>query len=114
MGRGATGTTVAVLLAGGALGLAATPASAATCTRVRDIGPTGADPADAIDIRTAHVGCTKAKSIIRRYVPASVRSTDPDSVRVGAYTCRTSQDSGGYIRVRCTASGARSISWKFG
>ena len=115
MRRGTVETTIATLLVGGALGLgAAAPASAATCARVPDIGPTGADPADAINVRTAGVGCTKARSIIRKYVPASVRNYRPSGVRVGAYTCKDDMDSSGYIRVRCTASGSRSIRWKFG
>lgn len=115
MRRGTAGTTIATLLAGGALGLAtAPPASAASCARIPDIGPTGADPADAVNIRTAGVGCAKARSIIRKYVPASVRNYRPSGVRVGAYTCKDDMDGAGYIRVRCTASGARSIRWKFG
>jgi hypothetical protein len=113
--RTTTTTALAVLLAGGALaGVGAAPAAAATCARVPDIGPTGADPADAINIRTTNVGCTKARSIIRKYVPASVRNYTPSGVRVGAYKCKDSMDSRGYIRVRCTASDSRSIRWKFG
>ena len=87
-----------------------TPAQATagfrSCERVRDIGPTGEDPADGWSIRT-NAACHVARSVIRRYPRASAENADGEPARLGAWTCTDS-----YPRVRCTRDGGRIIRFR--
>ena len=97
-------------------GLAAAPtaASAATsCGRLADVGPTGADPADAVSIRATVTTCKAARALIPRTIKAVVQGTGP-TYRVGRYRCRERSTTSGRLTFRCTASGGRVVTWKLG
>jgi hypothetical protein len=111
------------LVVGPALALAPTsPATAASsaaaasgasvrCASVADIGPTGADPADAVSLRAKGATCRTARSVARAWGPATVRQTG-STITVGRYRCTDTTAS--RVTVRCTARGGRVISWKLG
>ena len=103
-------TALALLAAAPAGGRPASTvlAAARACAPVRDFGPTGRDPADAVGIRVRNISCGPARRIVRRYTRAQIRS-EGGPVRVGAFRCSNT-----YPRVRCSASGGRSISFRYG
>ena len=107
-------TAPALLLALATLAVAAVPASAASsCGSLPDVGPTGADPADALAIRATVTSCKTARKIIPRAIKAQVQSTSP-RYRVGIYRCRDSISASGRFSYRCTARGGRVVTWRLG
>lgn len=79
----------------GATQLELSTAEAASCGRVRDIGPTGANPADAVGLSTRRVGCRTARRVARQW------GRQPVGTRVLGYRCSFS----GGVRVRCVRGG---------
>ncbi|MBA3301344.1 MAG: hypothetical protein H0T15_05695 [Thermoleophilaceae bacterium] len=81
--------------------LAAVPAQAATrdCGTIRDLGPTGADPADGAGITAENTSCSRARSVTRRWFGP----TRPTNIL--GYRC-TDTISRGRQQVRCTKSSA--------
>lgn len=77
-----------------------------SCEPVRDIGPTGQDPADGWSIRT-NATCHVARSVVRRYSRAAGENAEGEPARLGAWTCTDS-----YPRVRCTRDGGRIIRFR--
>lgn len=100
-----------------AAGIGATPATAAatrSCKRVKDMGPTGADPADAVGIRATGTSCATARSVARRWGRETVLQ-GPGTVRIGSYRCRDSiSQSTGRFSVRCSGPGSRLIRFTLG
>lgn len=91
--------------------VAAPDASAATyryCGLLRDVGPTGRDPADARGIQALGTSCTTARYVARTWFR---RPGNPN--RVGAFTCR-GLTTGARYAVRCSASGGRLVRWYLG
>jgi hypothetical protein len=94
-------------------GAAPAPVAAyASCGTVKDVGPTGMDPADAVALRAKVASCRTARVIARRWARASV-TQGGETVTVGAYRCRQTT-SGDRIVVRCTARGGRVVRFKLG
>lgn len=77
-----------------------------SCERVRDIGPTGQDPADGWSIRT-NTTCHIARSVVRLYSRAAGENAEGEPARLGAWKCTDS-----YSRVRCTRNGGRVIRFR--
>jgi hypothetical protein len=120
MPRVAAPTLAGLCALGLATGVAVTrtaPASAATtnrCARVKDMGPTGADPADAVGIRATRTSCATARSIARRWGRETVRQSS-DVVRIGSYRCRDAMSTRtGRISVRCAGPGSRLVRFRLG
>ncbi len=120
MARLAAPTLAGLCALGLTTGLAVTsavPATAATtkrCRTVKDMGPTGADPADAVGIRATRTSCATARSIARRWGRETVVQGS-DTVRIGPYRCRQSMSRRTYrISVRCTGPGSRLVRFKLG
>jgi hypothetical protein len=94
-------------------GAAPTPVAAyVSCGAVKDVGPTGMDPADAVALRAKVTSCRTARTVARRWARASV-TQGGETAAVGAYRCRQST-SGDRIVVRCTARGGRVVRFKLG
>ena len=74
-----------------------------SCRRVKDIGPTGMDPADGWKIRVKGAGCREARRVVRRYGRAVVPATlaGESTLYVGRWRCTNT-----YPRVRCRAERA--------
>ena len=92
----------AVLLAF-ALILAAAPSPAPagsaewqSCKSVKDIGPTGMDPADGWKIRALRISCKKARRVVRSYTRAAFEQYGKEWVEVRGFLCTNS-----YPKVRC-------------
>lgn len=113
-------TTVAILalcapfLVAAAGTSSASAATTRSCRSVKDVGPTGRDPADAVSIRATRTSCATARSIARRWGGEVVRQS-PGPVHVGRYVCRdTTSPSTGRFSVRCTGPGSRLVRFKLG
>lgn len=105
--------TPALALAGPAVASSPAPvASYRSCANVKDIGPTGMDPADAVSVRVKVASCGTARSVATKWAGAAVRQGG-DTVTVGRYRC-TQSYVGDRITVRCTARGGRVIRFKLG
>ena len=102
---------LAAAVVAGLIGAGAAPAPAAdgykSCKPVKDIGPTGADPADGVQIRAKITSCKVARSVVRRYTRATVQNFGDETVRVGRYRCTNS-----YPRVLCKGSNGRRIRFR--
>lgn len=58
-----------------------------SCRGVKDVGPTGMDPADATKLRVRKVSCATGRKVVRAWVPATVRSRAEPTIQVGSYRC---------------------------
>ena len=58
-----------------------------SCPKVKDVGPTGMDPADATRVRVRKVSCATSRKVIKGWVRASVQGGAAKTVRVGSYRC---------------------------
>jgi hypothetical protein len=94
-------------IAAAAIAPSADAATWRRCAPVRDIGPTGMDPADGVRIRALRTGCRTARRVVKRYTRAAVTHFDQDVVRVLRWRCTNS-----YPRVRCSASGGKRIRFR--
>ena len=103
--RAVAPSVLTALLAAG-LALPATGTAAGTCKRLVDVGPTGADPADAVQIRISGTSCSTAYKVIR----SAIRSYDPPGTKLYAgYTCNQRFSS----RTTCK-KGAKRVSFRLG
>lgn len=105
----ATALSLALLLVAGLVGPVASAegASYRRCGVIRDLGPTGRDPADAAGILAAKVTCLTARRVARAWFR---RRGEP--VRIGVFLCRSAI--GSRQRVRCLASGGRAVRFYLG
>jgi hypothetical protein len=73
-----------------------------TCPDVPDIGPTGADPADAVNVTIVAMDCELATSVIADFYPTVVGTgADPaQGVDVQGFLCTETQNAGA-IHVSC-------------
>lgn len=77
------------------------------CARVRDIGPTGRDPADGVRIRALLTSCRTARRVVKASTGAFVRDRG-DVVRVlRRWRCTNT-----YPAVRCAARGGKRIRFR--
>jgi hypothetical protein len=72
------------------------------CPDVADIGPTGSDPADAVDVQAINADCATASGLARDFYPASIRTGAPagGTVPVNGFGCRERQVTT-VVRVTC-------------
>ncbi|WP_026911562.1 hypothetical protein [Patulibacter minatonensis] len=100
------------LAAGVAPGTSSAAATAKSCKSVKDMGPTGSDPADAVSIRATGTSCANARTIARRWGRETVVQ-GPGAVRIRSYVCRDSTASGRF-RIVCKGPGPRVVRFKLG
>lgn len=88
------------------LALPSSSLAAGSCSRLKDIGPTGSDPADAVSIQISGTSCGTAYRVIR----SSIRSRRPSGTALYAgYRCNQRFSS----RTTCT-KGAKRVSFRLG
>lgn len=77
------------------------------CPDVPDVGPTGADPADAVNVQVRYTDCTTAERLARRFYSVWIPSgkSPGDNVTVLGFRCGERSDTGGFAaRVACNIS----------
>lgn len=77
------------------------------CPDIPDVGPTGADPADAVNVQVTYTDCTTAVRLARRFYSVWIPSgkAPGDRVTVLGFRCGELADSGGFAaRVDCNHS----------
>ena len=78
------------------------------CSRVKDVGPTGMDPADATRVRVRKVSCRTGTKVIKGWVKASVQQVG-DRLKVGSYSCNND-----IPRIVCKAKGGKRVRFSIG
>ena len=79
-----------------------------SCAPVRDIGPTGSDPADGVRIRAFRTSCRTARRVVKASTRAFVRHFDQETVRVRRnWRCTNT-----HPRVRCWTRGGKRIRFR--
>jgi hypothetical protein len=106
--------TTIVAAAGLGVGIPATPEAATKrCRSVKDVGPTGADPADGNRIRATRVSCGTARRVVKSYVRWVAQDDDGQPpISHDPWTCYPHGKR--VLATVCKASGGRRVRWVLG
>ena len=75
---------------------------------LKDVGPTGMDPADATRVRVRKASCRTGTKVIKGWVKASVQQVG-DRLKVGSYSCTND-----IPRIVCKAKGGKRVRFSIG